>query len=104
MATWRDVDRVRKQFPDFGFQEIASAVGCNPAYVRATFTRRNWDRPKRKPCANALASITAYRDGVKLREIAQRGDTTISNVFRALKRWIPDEIGHRKRGRTARVA
>jgi hypothetical protein len=41
-TTWRDVDRVRTANPDWTYPQIAAALGCGAAYVRATFARKGW--------------------------------------------------------------
>lgn len=45
MATWHDVDRVRRQHPSWCPSQIAAEIGCLPEYVRATARRRGWSLP-----------------------------------------------------------
>jgi hypothetical protein len=41
-VTWQDVDRVRKENPDWNYEQIATRLQCKSGYVRATFQRRGW--------------------------------------------------------------
>ena len=52
-------DRIRELY-ELGWTvaEIAQEIGCNPAYVRSAWQRRNGDRP----CDKAWKSSAEYRD------------------------------------------
>lgn len=46
MTTKDDVVRLHREHPDWCAAEIAAALGCESAYVRATARRNNLDLPK----------------------------------------------------------
>jgi hypothetical protein len=65
MATWRDIERLHLQHPDWGCAQIAKALGLNggyTGYVRATFQRRGWANPRSSdPALRASAAADSEK-------------------------------------------
>jgi hypothetical protein len=67
MTTRHDVERVRKEHPEWGYGEIAKHLDCLSAYVRKTFYRQKWPNPKGTP---APAPAPRARVKVKIKALA----------------------------------
>lgn len=104
MATWQDVDRVRREYPLFNSQQIADCLGCCGGYVRETFKRKGWRLPARRPNANVAAWIAAYEAGEQPVTIGAKFRTSSSNILTAVRRWAPESLRDHRRGRPARAA
>lgn len=68
MATWQDVDRVRREFPTATQAELAVQLGCMPQYVSATFRRRGWPMPPRTNGGASVITIRIARETIEARQ------------------------------------
>lgn len=81
MTTWRDVDRIRNEHPDWTSVEIAAALGCESAYVRATAQRRGWELATGKGHNRKLKVRIS-----ELRRVAIPGETPEQTLARLLNK------------------